>query len=158
MTRLINGQFVQAIRNEYRLDWHGVHGVGHWSRVRANGLSISAANGANKLIVEYFAFLHDVCRQTNTLDNGHGKRAALFAKSIRKDLIKLSDEEFDLLIVALEDHNEKSKNNNITVRTCWDADRLDLIRIGITPDSVRLCTEVGKQLAHLRGFIQPMNS
>lgn len=150
MTTLITSQFIQAIRNEFRLDWRGIHGVGHWARVRANGLTIAAANGANKRVVEYFAFLHDTCRQTDGRDHGHGQRAALFAGSIRKSLIKLDDEEFDLLVAAIVGHTGGQAQGNVTISTCWDADRLDLTRIGITPDPALLFTEVGRKLAHLR--------
>ena len=118
--------------------------------MRANGLTIAAATGANKRVVEYFAFLHDTCRQTEGRDYGHGQRAALFARSIRKSLIKLEDDEFELLVTAIEGHTHGQAHENLTVSTCWDADRLDLTRIGITPDPTRLCTAVGRKLAHLR--------
>ncbi len=150
MTTLITSQFVQAIRAEFQLDWRGIHGVGHWARVRSNGLTIAAANGANKRVVEYFAFLHDTCRQTDGRDHGHGQRAAMFARTIRKQLIKLDDEEFDLLVAAIEGHTDGQKHENLTICTCWDADRLDLTRIDITPDPDRLCTVVGRNLAHIR--------
>ena len=32
-------------------------------------------------------------------------------------------------------------SNNVTIQTCWDADRLDLSRLGITPNPALLCTE-----------------
>lgn len=32
----------------------------------------------------------------------------------------------------------------MTVLTCWDADRLDLGRVGKTVDQNRLCTEAGR--------------
>jgi uncharacterized protein len=150
MTTLITSHFVHAIRSEFRLNWRGIHGVAHWARVRTNGLTIAAANGANKRIVEYFAFLHDACRQSDGRDHGHGQRAALFARSIRSNLIKLENDEFDLLVAALEGHTFGQAHENLTICTCWDADRLDLTRIGITPDPARLCTEVGRKLAHLR--------
>lgn len=150
MTTLITSQLIQAIRKEFRLDWRGIHGVGHWARVRANGLTIAAANSANKRVVEYFAFLHDTCRQADGRDHGHGQRAALFARSIRKSLIKLEDDEFDLLVAAIEAHTHGQVHENLTVSTCWDADRLDLTRIGITPDPTRLCTEAGRKLTYLR--------
>jgi uncharacterized protein len=45
-------------------------------------------------------------------------------------------------------HNSNLANsNNITVQTCWDADRLDLGRVGIKPDPKRLFTEEGKKMA-----------
>jgi uncharacterized protein len=33
---------------------------------------------------------------------------------------------------------------DVTVRTCWDADRLDLGRVGIRPDPHYLCTEAAR--------------
>jgi uncharacterized protein len=150
MTTLITSQFVQAIRSQFRLDWRGIHGAGHWARVRANGLTIATANGANKRVVEYFAFLHDACRLSEGRDHLHGQRAELLSRSIRKNLIKLDDSEFNLLVAAIEGHTHGQDHEDLTVCTCWDADRLDLTRIGITPDPARLCTEVGRKLAHLR--------
>jgi uncharacterized protein len=34
-----------------------------------------------------------------------------------------------------------------TIQTCWDADRLDLGRVGIVPDPSRLCTAAAKEPA-----------
>ncbi len=36
---------------------------------------------------------------------------------------------------------------DITVQTCWDADRLDLGRVGITPNPRWLCTACAKDPA-----------
>ena len=33
----------------------------------------------------------------------------------------------------------------MTIETCWDADRLDLGRVGITPHPSHLCTEAAKR-------------
>jgi uncharacterized protein len=33
----------------------------------------------------------------------------------------------------------------VTIQTCWDADRLDLGRVGVTPHPSRLCTEVARR-------------
>jgi uncharacterized protein len=150
MTTLITSQLVHVIRDRYQLDWKGIHGVSHWTRVRANGLTIAAANGANRKVVEYFAFLHDSCRRNDGRDHEHGKRSADFSKTIRTGLIQLDDIEFDLLLCALEGHTYGSSHDDLTVGTCWDADRLDLTRIGITPDPTRLCTIAGRQLANIR--------
>ena len=150
MSTLITFPLVEAIRSEFRLDWRGIHGANHWARVRTNGLTIAESNGANKRVVEYFAFLHDGCRQTDGRDHGHGPRAVVFTRSIRKHFIELSDDEFELLEFAIEGHTHQASHHNLTVNTCWDADRLDLPRVGITPDPSRLCTDVGRQLARLR--------
>ena len=38
-------------------------------------------------------------------------------------------------------HTEGYLDGDITVQTCWDADRLDLGRVGIVPQPEKLCTE-----------------
>jgi hypothetical protein len=35
---------------------------------------------------------------------------------------------------------------DITVQTCWDADRLELGRVGTMPKAEYLCTDAGKDL------------
>jgi uncharacterized protein len=35
---------------------------------------------------------------------------------------------------------------DVTVQTCWDADRLDLVRIDIQPEAERLCTDAARQM------------
>jgi uncharacterized protein len=37
-----------------------------------------------------------------------------------------------------------------TIQTCWDADRLDLGRVGITPHPSRLCTEAARRPEMIR--------
>ena len=71
-------EVLRLVREQFQLDWQGIHGVPHWARVRWNGLNMAAVNGARA---------------------------------------------------------------DITVQTCWDADRLDLGRVGIIPRPDRLCTE-----------------
>jgi uncharacterized protein len=39
---------------------------------------------------------------------------------------------------------------DVTVRTCWDADRLDLGRVGVTPDPILLCTDVARRPETIR--------
>ena len=41
---------------------------------------------------------------------------------------------------ACSEHSEGYVRGDITVQTCWDADRLDLGQIGIRPDPQKLCT------------------
>jgi hypothetical protein len=41
-------------------------------------------------------------------------------------------------------------SNNPTVGTCWDADRLDLDRVGISVDASYMSTEEGRKLSSLR--------
>jgi uncharacterized protein len=72
-------------------------------------------------------------------------RAAEFARTLRGRLFDLADHEFRLLHRACAGHTHERTHPDVTVRTCWDADRLDLGRVGITPHPGRLCTEAAKR-------------
>lgn len=141
---VITPALIKAIRARYALDWHGIHGVSHWARVRVNGLKLAALTGANLDVVELFAFLHDSCREDDGYDREHGWRAARFAKSLFGTHIRLPDREFDLLLQACGGHTISQTHHSITVQTCWDADRLDLLRVGIHPSPRKLCTDAAR--------------
>jgi uncharacterized protein len=138
-------QVALAAKQRFVLDLHDIHGVAHWQRVRENGLRIAKHSGADKQLVELFAFLHDCCREDDSHDPGHGERAAEFAKSLRGKLLHLHDAEFALLYEAIRDHELGQTRGDITVVTCWDADRLDLGRVGIRPRAEYLCTDFAKE-------------
>ena len=148
---MINQELLQIIKNTFQLHWKGVHGLSHWARVRVNGLLIARQNGANQRIVELFAFLHDVKREAEFNDPDHGERAARFIETLPKQLLGITDEEKQLLCYACEHHSKGGTEGDITVRTCWDADRLDLGRGGLRPDTKKLCTDIAKQA----GFFEP---
>lgn len=141
---LITPELVASLRQSFRLEWQGLHGSAHWARVRLNGLHLAHRNGANTRVIEYFAFLHDSCRENDGRDPEHGPRAACFACTIRTHHIHLDDGEFTLLIAAIEGHTFRRNHEDVTVRTCWDADRLDLARVGTDPDPARLCTAAAR--------------
>jgi len=92
-----------------------------------------------------FAVLHDSRRVNEVTDPEHGPRAAEFAGKLRGTVFDLDDREFDLLYRACEGHTHERNHPDVTIQTCWDSDRLDLGRVGITPHPSRLCTEVAKR-------------
>lgn len=94
-----------------------------------------------------FAVLHDSRRINEITDPEHGARAANFAAELRGVMFDLPDDEFDLLHQACAGHTHERTHPDITIQTCWDADRLDLGRVGITPDPSRLCTAAAKNPA-----------
>jgi len=47
---------------------------------------------------------------------------------------------------ALKYHSDGYTEADITVQVCWDADRLDLGRVGIKPAPHRLCTASAKSV------------
>ena len=144
METLITQRLVAFARQEFRLDWDGIHGAPHWSRVRHNGLILADNTGANRRVVEYFAFIHDLGRHNDHHDPEHGHRAAKIAENIAGDLIEVDEQELDLLMEACLGHSDGHLVADVTVMTCWDADRLDLGRVGIRPDPTRLCNETAR--------------
>lgn len=140
-------QVVRAARERFELDLHGLHGVPHWQRVQENGLRLAKHTGADRLIVELFAYLHDCCREDDRSDPGHGERAAEFAESLRGTFLHRSDQDFRLLYEAIRDHELGLTRGDVTLRTCWDADRLDLGRVNRRPDPNYLGTDYARRPA-----------
>jgi len=139
------GQVLRAAKERFALDLRGVHGIRHWTRVRENGHRLARHTGANKVVVELFAVLHDCCRENDRHDLGHGERAAIFAETLRGTLLQLSDADFALLFEAIRDHELGRTRADVTVMTCWDADRLDLGRVRVRPNPQYLCTEFARR-------------
>jgi uncharacterized protein len=109
--------------------------------VLENGRRLSNITGAKTHVVELFAVFHDSQRINEGIDDGHGRRGADLARELRGIVFELADEDFDLLIQACDLHTEGYMDGDVTIRTCWDTDRLDLGRVGTTPRAERLCTE-----------------
>lgn len=143
---MITQNLISVLKENFKLKWSGIHGMSHWIRVKENGLRLASLNGAQTRIVEAFAFMHDSCRMNDGHDPEHGVRAGVFARRLvnEKKLLLLPDE-LEILVRACEGHNVGRTVEEITVCTCWDADRLDLGRVGVTPNPKYLCTEAAKQ-------------
>ena len=124
-----------------------IHGPGHWRRVQRNGLLLCPQTLANENVVRLFALFHDSCRLNDGWDPGHGARGAELAASLRGKSFQLSDQDFELLHYACVWHTDGVSHDDPRVATCWDADRLDLDRVGIIPDPRRMCTDAGRRIA-----------
>ncbi|HEX5136248.1 MAG TPA: hypothetical protein VFY93_04695, partial [Planctomycetota bacterium] len=102
--------------------------------------------GARPRVVELFAFLHDARRESDAHDPQHGARAADLARSLAGRSFALDAADLDLLVAACRDHSEGLTEGDVTVQTCWDADRLDLGRVGRRPRPDLLCTAAARDL------------
>ncbi len=131
----------QAAVDRFPLTISGIHGLAHWERVLENGVYLAKHSGGDVLICSLFAFLHDCCRESEGSDPEHGARAAEFAKTLRGGILKLEDERFELLRYACEHHEKGRLSEDPTIGACWDADRLDLGRVGRRPNRRFLSTE-----------------
>jgi len=135
---------VEHLRAQFQLDWRGIHGVSHWARVRVNGLALAEQTGADTTVVELFAFMHDARRHNDGWDPDHGPRGAELVQELRGDHFDLTGGQLDLIVEACCDHSGGGLEADVTVQTCWDADRLDLGRVGTRPDPRRLCTDAAR--------------
>ena len=141
---IVTQAFIEHCCYAYKMDHDGYHGFYHWMRVLQNGRHLAKAENANIKVVELFALLHDTQRQNEDDDPEHGLRAAQFAQTLRGTWFYVTDAEMELLTEALIHHSEGYTEGDVTVRVCWDADRLDLGRVGINPKPDRLCTETAR--------------
>ena len=124
-----------------------LHGISHWERVDHNGQMLATPD-CNLTVIRLFAYLHDSCREDDHYDEQHGPRAAKMIVSLRNTLLKdLSDHQFELLQKACRLHTTTHSTGAPTIDACFDADRLDLGRVGITPDPNKMATAKGKELA-----------
>jgi uncharacterized protein len=131
---------INSILAGYALPVAGVHGPAHWARVLDNGTHLAELTGADLEVVRLFAILHDSKRTTEDDCYEHGREAADFALTLRGTHIHLDDDRFELLYEACAMHTHGETEADITVQTCWDADRLDLGRVWIIPNPDKLCT------------------
>lgn len=136
---------IAAILKDYTLPIDGLHGVGHWARVCDNGMRLARETGARVEVVRLFAVFHDSRRVSESNDPAHGHRGAKLAQAMRGEWFELSDDDFDLLFDACAGHTDERTHPDVTVQTCWDADRLDLGRCGIEPHPDYLSTPAAKR-------------
>lgn len=137
-------QLLFRLQQEFVLDWHGLHGGYHWARVLANGMKLAESTGADVRVVRLFAMFHDCGRFGEGSDPRHGLRGAIRAEELLGRHLELKRPLLDLLTEACRLHTSAASHDDITVRTCFDADRLDLGRVGIRPDPRHLCTDAAR--------------
>ena len=59
--------------------------------------------------------------------------------------LQLSEDQLDALTFACREHDTGRVSEDLTVAGCWDADRLNLWRVGIRPDPVLLSTAAARR-------------
>jgi uncharacterized protein len=133
----------------YRLSRDGIHGPSHWARVRLNGRALAARTpGADGEVVALFALLHDARREHDGDDPAHGERAAALAEALAAQRkLRLDAARLGLLVAACAGHAYGRVSEEPTIGCCWDADRLDLSRLGRRPEARLLSTRAAREPA-----------
>ncbi|MCP4581303.1 MAG: hypothetical protein GY839_06770 [candidate division Zixibacteria bacterium] len=142
---ILTEELLKIIHNEFALEWYGCHGILHWLRVRRNGLALCEKMNGNSKIAELFSVIHDCKRMDNGEDILHGKRASSFIGNTSGMIDSiLSPNEIQILKYACEYHTTEDKSDNPDIQICWDADRLDLGRVGKKIDKIYINTSWAK--------------
>lgn len=148
-----------------------LHGPKHWARVAHFGKKLATLHGLDERAhqcVELFAWTHDLARLSEGEDLEHSQRGAEFLPRVIGHLnLSLNDEVILLTRRAIEFHNagfdaEQAYHQGLlegfdwnkddlllTVGACWDADRLDLLRLGREPDPNRMSTPYWEEVLAL---------
>lgn len=130
----------------------GIHGDAHWRRVGEAGLFLAGREGVSANVVLLFAILHDCRRENDGHDPGHGPRAAALAEQIGHQPLGLTAEELVTLAHAMREHDRGRVTRDPLVGACWDSDRLDLHRVGITPNPRLLSTATAREPGTIAAF------
>jgi len=145
---VISAELLSRVLDSIPSRLHGLHGMSHWLRVEKNGLLLAEAEGADPTVVSLFALFHDCRRINDDADPGHGERGGNLARAFYAEgLLPIEPSQLDILVYACNGHTDETFSDNITIGCCWDADRLDLTRIGAVPDPCLLNTETAKLMA-----------
>jgi len=131
---------------------HGLHGTSHWDRVERNGLYLCRFVPADAAVVRLFALFHDCRRRNDHIDPGHGDRAATYAAQLGRATLGLDPGQWVLLERAIRFHTNGTDPGDVTVATCWDADRLDIGRVGMPVLARFLFNEEAVRIARERDF------
>lgn len=155
----------QIAKEQFILGKDSIHGFNHWESVYRNTTILGAGFGYDLDVLKHFAIFHDCKRQDDFADPKHGSRARQLLQTIQPQ-IKLNNNQFILLCYAVEHHSEPLTSDSIeqeelirynplpfdldyrtVIGSCWDSDRLELLRCNVCPDPNLMNTPIGKLMA-----------
>lgn len=116
------------------------HGPAHWAHVAETGLRLASSEPECDLTVLFlFSLFHDSMRENEYNDPDHGSRAARLVLEVagNTDLFTFSDRQRMETLTACTYHSDGDITQSpqwASIRTCWNADRLNLMRVGQYPD------------------------
>jgi uncharacterized protein len=123
-----------------------VHGEHHWQSVALIGARVcEQVPEADPVIVLLFSIFHDAMRNRDGQERDHGRRGAELVRKLNGSLYHLTRDNLALLEEACAHHSEGRVTTSPTKGVCWDADRLNLSRIGFSPDPWLLSTDAARR-------------
>jgi uncharacterized protein len=123
-----------------------IHGEHHWQLVGWVGADLARETpGVDPEVLFLFALFHDSMREHDGHDPLHGMRGAQLATELYGRHHFASVEQLDKLLYACNEHTAGELSEDPTIAVCWDADRLNLWRVGTEPDPAFLSTEAARR-------------
>lgn len=138
---IVNADFAKDVVAQSTMPESRDHGEQHWKAVAYAGLELQVPNADLELVL-LFALFHDSQRESEFHDPEHGARGALFALRMLED--KLDPVRMKMLMDACILHDNGEISSSQTIGACWDADRLNLWRVGIEPNPDLMSTPEAK--------------
>lgn len=135
-----------ATVHRHRLHESTLHGEQHWQCVAWTGLHLLPdVPGSDPAVVFLFALFHDSQRLNDATDPGHGRRGGELARRLHGQVYHCTPGQLDLLYTACCEHTDGRVSADPTIGVCWDADRLNLWRVGMRPNARWLSTLAAQQ-------------
>lgn len=132
---IVTADLLNKILEGYALDPNGIHGINHWLQVNENACRLAESEGIQSDVFSLFAVFHDSRRLNDSTDPDHGPRGAALARELHGEFFELSEADLDRLCDACEFHTSQTHHDDPVIGICFDADRLDLPRVGIATDA-----------------------
>jgi len=135
-------RLVAAVHERSPLHRSYIHGDQHWRAVAEVGVRLLPdERKADPMVVFLFALFHDAMRENENADPGHGRRGAELAEELHGRYFLLTPERFGVLVEACAGHTDVRFSDDPTVGVCFDSDRLNLWRVGKSPEAKYLSTD-----------------
>jgi len=152
ISRLDLEPLLAAVRGRASGLGSSLHGELHWQRVAHSGAELAWLSGGDPLVALCFGLVHDAMRESDGFDPGHGPRAAALARALAAEgLLPLDDAQLEALVEACSLHADGLVTRDPVVGACWDADRLDLWRVGHVVDPSLVSTAEARRPERIGG-------
>jgi uncharacterized protein len=99
-------KLLEIVTAQFPLGIHSIHGPRHWKQVEKNGLMLAQETGADETIMKLFSVFRDCRRENEQRDDGHGRRGAELAKSMKGIYFDLPAHSFRMLLKACRYHTD----------------------------------------------------
>ncbi len=133
----------QQCRSHCRPSATKIHGINHLRQVAYLAGRFAASNNTCVETAVIGGYLHDCARQDDSGGNAHAHESAELAKNIITNYYPKIDA--DKLYNAIYYHADGLVSRDPLLGYIWDADRITLTRLGITPQFELLSTEIAKR-------------